>query len=202
MHYLIDGYNLLFRLMDHRVGLKEQRSAIVSSLNDKTSLLGMNVSIIFDAVHQPNEESRSHFKNIEIYFTAYQQTADDFIVNWLETKDHLSDYTVVTSDRGLATRVKALGAKTETTTTFLDRLYKAYNNKLGKKKQPKQNKSLTLLPTVNKEEAPPIAGTDLYYLKEFEGRLSALMIEEEKKASETKKQKPKKRKPKQKKTFF
>ena len=52
MHYFIDGYNLLFRLLHGSEDLQSEREAIIYELNKKISLIKLDVAIVFDAAYQ------------------------------------------------------------------------------------------------------------------------------------------------------
>ena len=72
MRYYIDGYNLLFYHDPSLQQLKLNRGLLLDQLNEKAALLNMDLCIVFDAAYQLGEESRSHYKALEIIYTAYQ----------------------------------------------------------------------------------------------------------------------------------
>lgn len=131
MHYFIDGYNMLFRLyVGKGLHLKTQRQHIISALDQKLSLVRLNVSIVFDSAFQHGESSCVHFNNLEIFFTSYGETADDFILQEIATSSSPQQQTVVTSDKKLAGEVRRCFAKTESVEEFLERLDRIYQKKL------------------------------------------------------------------------
>lgn len=137
MHYLIDGYNMLFRLMHAHSDLQTKREQIIYDLNKKVSILNWDVSVVFDATFQMGPGSRSHYNCLEILFTAEGETADEFILNELKTCTNPRLETVVTSDKTLAWHARCRHAHTESIEEFVARLNKLYKNKLKKRKQEK-----------------------------------------------------------------
>lgn len=166
MHYYIDGYNLLFRKVKAGENLSTQRQALITELNYKASLLGLDVTLVFDAQYQPDDETRSHFNALEIRFSAKGETADQLILNELKRCKNPAQNTVVTSDKKLAWYARCRLAKTESIEDFMSSL----NRRCRNKRTPAKKEAL-LPPVVLKEEptlSSPSAGTDDYYLKIFE----------------------------------
>lgn len=193
MHYYIDGYNLLFRLVPAAVDLRKERERIIRDLNKKVLLLNLDISIVFDSTFQEGERTRSHYQGLEILFTAEGETADDYIIDEIKNspKPHLE--TVVTSDKKLASIVRRDAAHTESIETFLLWLNKAYQNKKkpaksvakserpAPKKKPPEPKKLTLPPPTTDPES-----CFDYYEKVFEAELKLLLAEESKVKAEKK----------------
>ena len=67
MHYLIDGYNLLFRLLHDEKDLQSEREAIIYDLNKKISLIHLNASIVFDAAFQVGGEVVHTLMHLKFY---------------------------------------------------------------------------------------------------------------------------------------
>ncbi len=173
MHYLIDGYNLLFQMSWLRESaLQTARQKLLLELEGYASKLSIHISIVFDAPFQSDSLSRSHFKSLEIIFTSQGQTADQFLIDWLS---HLQakNYTVITSDRSLAKNARMSGAKVENVATFLamlkKRLLKKQKRLLEKvesTKAPIQQRfvppPLKKKPSHGKEELPPLTDLDAW----------------------------------------
>ena len=138
MHYFIDGYNLLFRLLHRDENLQSQRSTLVQDLNEKISLLKIDASIVFDGTFQVGESSRSHYHQLEILYTAEGETADDYIMDEIRRHPHPEQETVVTSDKKLAWRVRTRLAHVESVEEFMLRLNRSYKNKLRHLKNEKE----------------------------------------------------------------
>ena len=137
MRYLIDGYNLLFRLSPSFNSLSDTRSSILKDLGEKTSHLGLDVLVIFDAHYRAEMESRFFSNSIEVCFTSYGQTADEWILEAVSYNRQAKQITVVTSDKRFAVKVRDLNAKTESVESFISKISKRVEKR--KKIKNKQN---------------------------------------------------------------
>lgn len=137
MHYFIDGYNLLFRLSLHEkknFSLQSAREYLIKMLNEKISRLSWNVSLIFDAAFQVEEHTRGHFEALEIHFTSFGQSADEYIIETIRHCKNPHREIVVTSDKKLSMVVRGLSAKTESCEEFIHRMLRNYENKISVKR--------------------------------------------------------------------
>lgn len=195
MHYYIDGYNLLFRSTFLDKDFSTHRQKLIEELNQKIALLELKVTIVFDAQYQESEETRSHFRNLEIIFTALNQTADDRILEEIQTGGKVRQKTVVTSDKKLAWFARRCSANTETIEQFLFWLNKRYQNKLRQKGPVKLSKKPVLIQekiTLKPETlAPPSTAKAEechdYYLEAFQKQFEKLESEQPIKLKEKKK---------------
>lgn len=206
MHYYIDGYNLLFRLIYHGESLQRQREQIIDELNRKIALVKIEVSIVFDAAFQAGERTRSHYDHLEILFTAQGETADEYILDEIKNSSSPRQETVVTSDKKLAWIIRRCSAHTESVEDFMQWLDKAHKNQL---KQLKKSDSPAPFPspTLSKSRSlitPPSieslfkASTDErtnYYEAIFEKRFEEFLEDEEKARCKKKEKSPPKRMP-------
>ncbi|HSW87249.1 MAG TPA: NYN domain-containing protein [Rhabdochlamydiaceae bacterium] len=120
MHYFIDGYNLLFRLLGDPRPLQKNRQKIIASINERIAELKLNVTLVFDGSRQgESENTRGHFDVLEVIYTSKTSSADDYILKEIEFSSRPSQETVITSDMELARRCRSLGAKTQTIEGFL-----------------------------------------------------------------------------------
>ena len=134
MQYLIDGYNLLFRLPKTTLSLQKKRERLIEELNHTVVSLNLQVTLIFDASNDERYSStRSHYDAIEIVYTTKEQSADNYILSLVENSGAPHLLCVVTSDRDLANKSHLLGAKTIALQDFLVRI--------GKKRRKLANKS-------------------------------------------------------------
>lgn len=147
MHYFIDGYNLLFRLLNHNENLQNQREAIIYDLSRKISLVKIDASIVFDAAFQIGDRTRTHYNELEILFTAEGETADEYIVSEIKNHPYPRQETVVTSDKKLAQRVRNRSARTKSVEEFIIWLNRAYQNKIRQIKKGKQKTISPPLPS-------------------------------------------------------
>ena len=130
MHYLIDGYNLLFRVLKPGDSLHDQRKIITTELEKKLRAIGFDATLIFDSHYREDEGSRGHLNALEIVFTAHEESADAYILRFLKDSPKPQNYTVVTSDKTLARLCRLRLAKTESIDDFMGQLNKRYKNKL------------------------------------------------------------------------
>lgn len=124
MHYLIDGYNLIFSLIDSKAKLQVLREETVLSLQKHFAKRKISGMIIFDGAHRRGEESGLSYPSpLIVAYTPQGESADAFIIEKLETK-RKQPITVVTNDRGLQRQAKAKGAKILGNEEFIVWLYK------------------------------------------------------------------------------
>lgn len=107
-HYLIDGYNWLFRTLHSKQEetLQIEREKIIRELSLKLSTAQMSATLIFDSHYNPGPAERLMSRGIPIYFTDAGQTADEYIVEFMKYASRPQDYTIVTSDNRLAWAVR------------------------------------------------------------------------------------------------
>jgi hypothetical protein len=189
MHYFIDGYNMLFRLLHGSEDLQSQRESFIYDLNKKISVVKLDVSIVFDSTFQIGGRSRSHYDALEILYSAEGETADEYILDEIKNTLHPQQETVVTSDKKLAWHVRNRLAHTETVEEFIFWLNRAYKNKLKQLKKSQQPLSPPKPPPspprslIPPPDAPLEAYAD-YYTQVFESKWREIQKkEQEKKAS-------------------
>ena len=119
MHYLIDGYNVLFSLESSN-DLQLQRKELTEYLTEKFSRLKLSGFIIFDGSHNRDEVSgRSYGTPLEVLFSPKGQTADCTIVEHVEFAKNPKEITVITNDSGLKRRIRSFGAHVKQTAPFI-----------------------------------------------------------------------------------
>ena len=176
MHYYIDGYNLLFRLLGSKGNLQNQRDLIIQQLNDKISLTHIDATVVFDAPFQAGGYERFRFGELEILFTNQGETADEYILNELQHSSKPRQEIVVTSDKTLAMHARHFLARTESVEAFMQRLNQLYSNKQKKSTQD-QHKSYNIS---NKEAERPKPAPKIQHVGVTEKILQSI-----KKSSET-----------------
>lgn len=173
MHYYLDGYNLMFRILQATEDFRAIREKIISDLSVKIQLLDLDVTLVFDAKYQRGELARSRNHSVEILYTAEGETADEFIISELKSDCKPSDHTVVTSDKKLAYQARLCHSHTETVEHFIAWLNKRCKNKLRRAGlEANTRRSVELPKLITKAELPslPTEGVE-YYLQIFEKRL-------------------------------
>lgn len=178
----------MFRFIKAGSDIQSQRESLIKDLNIKIETIHLDAILIFDAQYQMGEGSRSHIKDLEIFFTTYGQTADEFILQKIKNDPTPAQITVVTSDKKLAWLSRLRGAKTEPVDDFLKWLNSRYRNKIRKDKlTPIPEK---ILETPPKRVFEPTTTSSVeechdFYLKRFEASyLEILSKEPVKKANE------------------
>lgn len=127
MHYWIDGYNLLFRLPKSKGSFEEKRRILISQINLQAKTLSLSATIVFDASDPSQKyDTRGHYDSIEIIYTHPKKSADDAILEAVEISRKRADQCVVTSDKGLGLKAKALGAQILSLSDFLNFLQKKH----------------------------------------------------------------------------
>ena len=58
MHFIIDGYNLLFRLPETPHSIEERRNALIEHLKEASDVLIHELTIVFDGHLSGNQEVR------------------------------------------------------------------------------------------------------------------------------------------------
>jgi predicted RNA-binding protein with PIN domain len=118
MRWLIDGMNVIGSRPDG--WWADRRAAMerfVQQLSDHASSTGEEITVVFDG------EPFDHAARIEVAFAAGgPDAADDELVRIAASLPHPEAATVVTSDRRLAQRIRALGADVLGARGFRDRL--------------------------------------------------------------------------------
>lgn len=192
MHYVIDGYNLLFRILTVGKDLATRREHFIEQLNKKIQALQINVSIIFDSGYQIDPSYKSHYKHLEIQFTSMGITADEWIIAFVKRSKNLNKEIIITSDKDLATKVRNEGGKTESVEDFVAALNKRYQNKIQKKpledvQETEKSKLLRPLKHLKKPKEPSTPSIILndqtcfeFYLKAFEDNFNQLMTSQKK----------------------
>ncbi len=134
MHYLVDAYNLLFRIQKKIPKLENGRKLLIEQINEAASSLNLVVTLVFDGAskHLPHA-LRAHFDAIAIVYTPESQTADEYIIQEVIEACHPSQITVVSNDRELSQKCRLHKAHIQTIENFFEMLIK--KEKKYKKRQ-------------------------------------------------------------------
>lgn len=188
MHYYLDGYNLLFRAVRGGDNVTKRRQELIADLHNKISLIGLNVSLVFDSKYFPGGSEKSNFDNLEIIFSSAGETADELILDALHASPDPRKETVVTSDKKLAWYARLKGAKTVTVEDFIDLLNRRYRNKKSEsEKSPKEGlKKTAIVPTL-KPQVKIEDGSMEFYLQTFEEGFKKIEAEMPKKVGKEEK---------------
>jgi len=125
MHYLVDAYNFLFKILKKSSSLDKSRQSLIEELNEIAAELNLHVTLVFDGAEEPlSLPRRGHYHTIEIVYTPKSQTADEYIYDVITFCRSPAQFTVVTNDRELSSRCHQHRAKTMTIHQFLHLLSK------------------------------------------------------------------------------
>ncbi|MEL7431009.1 MAG: NYN domain-containing protein [Chlamydiota bacterium] len=119
MHYLVDGYNLLFSLQDSE-DLRKNREQFLQTLEDHVRVFRSLVTIVFDGKSAYGEESGyAYFSSFLVVFSPHNQTADEYIVEKILFSSSPANFTVITQDKALIQSVRKAKAHTKPVQWFL-----------------------------------------------------------------------------------
>ena len=128
MHYYVDGYNFLLREeIPH--ALEQAREQFLLYLSERAALLGLSITVVFDASFKESLGARQHYRGVDILFTEAGETADEWILKKIASSSTARQSVVVTGDRQLRRLASMLSAKTESIAHFRQRLIKAPKEK-------------------------------------------------------------------------
>ena len=135
IYYYVDGYNLIFSMIESKHSLASQRQTIIRFLQKQFAIHHLSGMIVFDGAHRRDEESgRSYRSPLEIAYAPKGQSADAYIVEQVERAKNPKQVIVVTNDKGLTMHARSSGAKAQTNGEFLQFLgKKSAKGKRGEK---------------------------------------------------------------------
>jgi len=120
MQYWIDGYNLLFKMPSLEGPLEKRRRVLIAELNRFAKKFSLSFIVVFDADPKTGPfDMRSHYDELEIVYAASKETADEAILEGIECSRSKRTICVVSSDKGLTDKARALGAETLSLSEFV-----------------------------------------------------------------------------------
>jgi predicted RNA-binding protein with PIN domain len=162
MLYLIDGYNLLFRLKSKKQTLKDAREFLVNALGKLIKEFELKAKIVFDSSLDMAHlfPSKTEKPPLEIIFAPYGVSADDYLIEIISYQSKKIPITLVTSDQGLALQAKQWRIKT----ISIEELFDTFSVKAQAKSLEKE---------IHQKDLYEKAFSNLfdYFLEEFEKRL-------------------------------
>ncbi len=132
--YLIDGYNLLFFLLNNPSPTHKKREETLSLVLDIAPLLKGPIWIIFDGSSEMALPETAYVESVKVEFSPKGMSADDYILEKLYGRKNEVAYTVITSDKKLAQSCKNLGVNVWSLSFFLQ---KVFSQKKAKKEEKK-----------------------------------------------------------------
>lgn len=120
-HILIDGYNLIAKMEGIGGNLEAQRERFIRTLSQYRSQKYHTVTVVFDGEKGGwMTESHERTMGINVVFSRLGEKADDVIKRM--AKEHEEEYTVVTSDREIASFAEGLGHTAIPSEEFIPKL--------------------------------------------------------------------------------
>jgi len=117
LHYLIDGYNLLYALPEMPPGAwPDKRASLVRWLQDRRPHGQNRVTVVFDSREGLGDQTRAG--EFQIIYTA-GETADDWISRRVREVSNPRVLVVVTDDQGLRRMIRGTGAKWASAKEFI-----------------------------------------------------------------------------------
>ena len=116
MPVLVDGNNVMYRLP----GGSRTREALRRRVLDLSKRSRMTIEVVFDGPPPPGSPEVERLGTVTVRYSE-GRTADDLIVARIPGGGAARQWTVVTDDRALASRVKSTGARVEPVASFLGR---------------------------------------------------------------------------------
>jgi len=140
VRYLIDGYNLLFHEGEEFCSLQKEREKLVQQLQAAFRSLHLQGTIVFDGSRRRDEESgRSYDNPLETVFAPRGQSADEYLLEQLDTVHNKKTITLVTNDKHLTRHARAVGAHTLTIRAFLSWVDKQFSTRKPTRRTPRES---------------------------------------------------------------
>ncbi len=142
--YLIDGYNFIFHIDPDPIPIERSRAALLNLIASVQPYYKKEFVVVFDG-QDPHKDffSKTLFVGIEVVFTPSSQSADNFIIEFLETHHTPADIQVISSDKKLRKHCHHLGAQTESTEKFIRRIHKKHKHQQSPLQKPQEEKNVS-----------------------------------------------------------
>lgn len=168
MHYFIDGYNLLFRILDKGQEVQKARDEMIDMLIYKINRAEIHATLVFDSKYQPGPPTRNCKGNLDILFTDEGETADDWILNEVKRSPAKTEEKVVTTDKRLAVQIRLKGVQTISCEDFMEYLNKKVKLQIQNAKRVLKKEPIIPPPPVKKVAK----GSQEYYEGIFEKKFA------------------------------
>jgi predicted RNA-binding protein with PIN domain len=172
MKYLLDGYNILFRERDTNGSLEEQRIRLFEKLNLLAEASHLDFIVVLDAHHKAGELERHHYRSLEVVYTDFNQTADDYMIEYVEclplNKRHRLK--VVSSDRPLMQKVRLERVEVLSVSAFFKEIERKKHSRLSKKTEPHKPTP----PSKAEKSSPPHLSDNTSWTALFETRVTQM----------------------------
>ncbi len=141
IYYYIDGYNFIFSLIESNETIQTLRQRVIHLLQKKFAQLKLSGTVVFDGSHKRGEESGLSYPSpLIVAYSPKGQSADEYIIEKIESAANPKTMTVVTNDRGLIRHVRSMGAKVQSNSEFIHSLLSRSKKRSEKKGMPSDSK--------------------------------------------------------------
>lgn len=152
MAYLIDGFNLLYKIPECEAlmlqnRLEDARNRLLSIIKEYEKIARKKIRIVFDGKKQQLLDIKSEsFGSIDIYYSL-DYSADFLIKEFIKKDINPRMTTVVTSDNGIISFVQKFGVRLMKSEDFAEKMVKTIDDYYEEKKQEKDDD-----PKISREE--------------------------------------------------
>ncbi len=124
MEFLVDGYNVIrYSEIFSAVSLEQQRNKLIDFILRFNPQGKNKITVVFDCKssnpYEPDSWTTTTIKGIKTIFSEGQKSADDVIVEYVETSQRPYNIVVVTNDKGIYRRIGGKGAKKMSVAEFI-----------------------------------------------------------------------------------
>ena len=124
MEYLVDGYNVIkFSEMFSAKDLETSRNKLIDFILKYNPQGKNSITVVFDCKsanpYEIDGYTTTTLKGIKTIFSEGQKSADDVIVDYVESSQRPYNIVVVTNDKGIYRRIGGKGAKNMSVADFI-----------------------------------------------------------------------------------
>ncbi len=138
MHYLVDGYNFVFRLgRKNKKNFQALREEFIKKFSHYVEKHNLHVTLVFDGKDLPSGSyTRGNWKNIEVVYTHHGLTADAYLLDQITHFKKAASITIVTSDKQLAIHARVQGSHVMSVEDFMQFLVHKEHKKHPQSEKP------------------------------------------------------------------
>jgi uncharacterized protein len=130
---IIDGHNLIGALPDEDLANPDDEIRLLARLRSYRSHSGQDMLVFFDSGDLPARFPDLSTEGVRVRFAAPGQSADDAIIDFLNSRQEPGQYALVTNDQDLRFRAARAGASVQSATNFAQRLARRRVPRAGQK---------------------------------------------------------------------
>lgn len=131
MPILVDGHNLIGRLARPSLQDPDDEAELIRMLGSYRARTGRAITVVFDPGSTFALSQTGRVRGIDVVFAPHGSDADAVIVRLVRKNPDPRSWQVITSDRSLAAKVQALGARVQSAEAFAQRLERRESEREG-----------------------------------------------------------------------